>query len=205
MKNTNQQLQNLTTNKTSKTTSFLMLVVMLIAITLVSCKKEKDDPNITYHSINKTISNNTIPSTAIDSVDYDGNGTIDFLFGVFKISSDSFYVAFEGHAAALNLDTTATVDGLYIVNETTGTTTPLYIPGSDNYNVGGIMSYKFGINKQGIAGKGDRYVSFGFAASPSNIHYGWMKMNISADFKTFKIIDCAYSTLANTPITLGAK
>jgi hypothetical protein len=180
-------------------TTFLFFLVFVFITTIISCKKEKDDPNITYRSINKTITNSAFPTIVLDSVDFDGNGISDFFFNLGRISVDSFFLQFYTNDASLNVDTTTLLGAYYLINITTGSTTPLYVSGSDNYSPIGVVSYKYGANFKGIAGKGDKYISFGYPYYPSNIHYGWMKVNFSADYKTFKIIDCAYSTLANTP------
>jgi hypothetical protein len=189
--------------KTAK--SFLLLLIATIAITLVSCKKEKDDPNITYRTINKSFVNNNAPAVVIDSIDFNGNGVNDFYVVLTRITNDTLVAQFQGMSAAFNMDTTFEISGSYVVNEQSGGNTPLYVPGSDNYDESGVFSYRFAAVKKGIAGKGDRIVSFAYATGPSVIYYGWMRLNISDDYKTFKIIDCAYSILPNTAIGLGAK
>ncbi|MFN8283916.1 MAG: hypothetical protein U0U67_11920 [Chitinophagales bacterium] len=194
-----------TNNFIQSTKSFFVLLLAMIAITLVSCKKESDDPNITYRSINKTIEVNTIPGGKVDSIDFDGNGVSDFYFFIARESSDTFAVQFEGHNAAFNLDLTTLINSYYVVNEPSGGNTPVFVISDGNYNVEGVISYKFGSTEKGIAGKGDKIIAFGYGSGPSEVHYGWMRMNLSADYKTFKIIDCGFSTLLNTPIGLGIK
>ncbi len=187
----------------------LCIISILLSSIIISCKKEKeaDDPNITYRAINKTINGtSTFPSGVIDSIDFDGNGKFDFIFQIAKLNSDSMYVFYFGRNAAFNLDTTVYVYEYLVVNEANLTSTPLYIDGSSNYYPYGLIAAKTVSLLKGIAGKGDKIISFGFlGASSSDIHYGWMRMNLSADFNTFKIIDCGFSVAANTSIKLGAK
>ncbi len=56
-------------------------------------------------------------------------------------------------------------------------------------------------------GKGDKYIGFGFKTSEESpgFHFAWLRVNISADCKTVKVIDAAYQKNINTPIKAGYK
>lgn len=56
-------------------------------------------------------------------------------------------------------------------------------------------------------GSGDKFIGFRFkpTETTSGFYFGWLRVNISTDFKTIKIIDGASHKIADTPINAGAK
>ena len=70
----------------------------------------------------------------------------------------------------------------------------------------GYVGLKLGATITGIGNGADKYVPV-IVQNPSTFkyHFGWLRVNLSSDFKTFKVIDGAYNIIAETPIAMGAK
>ena len=79
---------------------FISLFVMVMS----ACKKEKDDPNITQFTYNRTITNpGAYPSSNVDSLDVNQDGAFDLYFIIERETADSQYVAYEADHLALHL------------------------------------------------------------------------------------------------------
>lgn len=186
---------------------FLCLVACF-AIIFTSCKKEKNDPTITEFSYNKTTTNAATPSLTIDSMDVNKDGKADFLWGTFRNHADTQYIQFHGNDAAFAINDVAQFDGQRLVKIFSKDQTPsIFNEVTPNYATEEFLSIKYGTsNVFGIAGTGDVYLGFGIKANSTSddILYGWLRVNIAADYSTVKIIDGAISTVVNKPIPCGA-
>jgi hypothetical protein len=56
----------------------------------------------------------------------------------------------------------------------------------------------------GFAGKGDLLVGVRFMIG-SQLHYGWMKVNASTDYKTIIVKEVAYDIRPNVEVRAGEK
>ncbi len=66
-------------------------------------------------------------------------------------------------------------------------------------------SFYFGARRGGtIIGKGDKYVGIRFV-SGGQTYYGWVRINIPANSRTFNILDAAFQNIPGAPIAIGAK
>jgi hypothetical protein len=61
-----------------------------------------------------------------------------------------------------------------------------------------------GIKNYGFAGKGDLLVGVRFMIG-SQLHYGWMKVNASTDYKTIIVKEVAYDIRPNVEVRAGEK
>jgi hypothetical protein len=60
----------------------------------------------------------------------------------------------------------------------------------------------------GLGGEGDKFIGFRINdtdAIPAKRYYGWMRINMDANLKTFTIKELAYHKLPDTPIRAGYK
>lgn len=186
----------------------LILCISIIAIGLSACKKEKDDPNITYLSFNKTTNNTAVPSMTIDSIDVNKDGIIDLIFGTFRQSADTQYVQFEGSYIAFAVNDAAQyIDAHFVKLFSKDEMPALYNELTENYNTSEYFGAKIGASSFGTDGKGEVYLAFGMKPEDSSddIYYGWLRINIAADYSTVKIMDGAISDVANKTIAIGAK
>lgn len=188
----------------------LLSLLIIMAISVTSCKKEeKDDPNITYFTYNETLNTNTtFPSTTLDTIDINKDGITDMLYGIVRYDIDTQYAGFElfNMAIAVN-DTPLLGSNRFVKTFNKDQIPPLYNEATVNYIFTERFCVKYGTQDFGIAGKGDVYLAFGIKLSSTSddIYYGWMRVNIPADYSSMKIIDGAISIIANKPIACGSK
>lgn len=186
-------------------------LAMASAITVpLACKKESNDPNIIDKVINKKIiAVETSGSSflGIDSIDLDNNGIFDIAFAVIVGKNDStaatYSVGINDNALFLN------ESGGYFSNLplNTGTTLDTFNFSANQFEDISIFHQKdvsISLNK-GIGGKGDKYTGIVLRSSGSNFHAGWMKVNLSADLRTFTIKEYAYQKEPVVSIKIGQK
>jgi hypothetical protein len=171
---------------------FLNLIV-IIGI-LISCKKPENLPPdyIIYSEINKTIT-----LLYPDSI----SGTCKYL--IFEIiESNSFE---ETSLMKLNGEPVL-CDGFdnILANSDNEKVTPL----NENQKINEIGNW-VGINEislEEFAGKGEKYIGYRSGIFPSgitNYNYGWIRLELSSDQKTLRIIDRATNYTENKYIRTG--
>lgn len=191
-------------------TKCIIVTLCAIALNLLvsSCKKDEkaDDPNIIYVSINKTITASVVYGIG-DSLDLNNDGKSEFYFLCFKnATSDSLYSFMSAPHALMYIDSTKVYSFLAEIKPLNSSVLPLPFDGSYKWYYTAYLGIKMGSTEYGYAGKGDKYLPVALAGSTATtFRYGWLRVNISADYQTFKIIDGAYSILDNTPIKMGAE
>ncbi len=210
-----------------KIAQYSALAVAVAAILPIACKKDKtptnnttDDPNITVRNLNLTVSDVdptkrlSGPSATETFIDIDNNGTDDFSAAVYYYKQDADNITLYSAILGSENDSTNKITAYFVSGDipmvrakTTSqimesTTTAYYVGYTAIYaKYNGDVTYNF---QNEFKGKGDKYVGVKFKIG-SQFHYGWMKINLSTDGKSLNIIDVAYDTRANTPITIGAR
>lgn len=180
----------------------------LVMISLAACKKEeKNDSNIDDFSYNKIITNAAIPGYTVDSVDVNKDGKFDLYIATYRIHADSQYVIFEGNDAAIAINDAAQFEGMHLVKTfSKNQIPPVYNEITENYKTHEVFSLDIGAASFGFAGDGDTFLGFGMKKNDTDdIYYGWLRVNIPADYSSIKIIDGALNSVANTPIPCGSK
>ena len=194
--------------KTSITKILLSCLVLMTLIT-TSCKKEKDDPNITQFTYNKTTTNSAVfPSFTIDSIDLNQDGAADLLFGTQRQTADSLYVQYEGNDLAIAVNDAPVYDIYSFVKLfSKDDMPPLYNDITENYRIGEYMAAKVGSLSFGADNKGDVYLAFGMkkSSSSADIYYGWIRINIAANYSTIKFLEGAIGDIPNKTIAIGSK
>jgi hypothetical protein len=196
-------------NKKIKQYSALALAAATV-IPMACKKEEKNDANIEDKSINKII---TAVGTATeyekeDSIDIDGDGQFDFEFVVGGEIYDGTTYGFSGASGKKSGDDILALDqtfGPYTVPVAIAKNSGDKLNStSTNWENFAYFGYKYGSQEIGFAGDGDKLLGFRFK-SGVNTHYGWMKVNLAADYKTLTIKELAYHKTPNTEIEAGAK
>lgn len=185
--------------------------MLILALWAVSCKKssEPDDPNITYVSINKSVTSVTAYTYVIDSVDINGDGRKDLNFAALaNPSADSAYVFLTGNVAGIYVDSTETLSSFYYKakNLFKDQQPEVYNTKREWYGAT-YVGLRQGSTKKGYAGVGDVFIPIIVTkVGETNIsYYGWIRVNVSTDCRTIKLVDAAYHINPDTPIKMGAK
>lgn len=191
-------------------TTSATLLTLLISLFMFSCKEEEpDDPNITYVSINKSVTSVVAYTYAIDSVDINGDGRKDLNFAaVANPSADSAFVFLTGSAAAIYVDSTETLNSFYYKAKNM-----FKDQQPDIYNTkrewwqATYVGLRQGSTKKGYAGVGDVFIPIILTkvGEIDILYYGWVRVNVSTDYRTIKLVDAAFHINPDTPVKMGAK
>ncbi|MBK9329361.1 MAG: hypothetical protein IPM95_08630 [Sphingobacteriales bacterium] len=185
----------------------LALAVFGFAALITSCKKA-DNPNIIYTSYNKTVTG-TVGSIVVDSIDLNLDTKSDFRFGISQtVTGDSIAVLISGgYIGGIYIDSTLALDFMYQVKPLNKNETPAnYVPGVMQWEQVGLIDIKRAPDITGLAGSGDKFIPvFVYNTLTSKFHYGWIRVNMSSDHKTFKLIDGAFNLIPDVPVKMGAK
>ncbi|MBK8352234.1 MAG: hypothetical protein IPL21_11230 [Saprospirales bacterium] len=184
----------------------LIAAFMLLSGLILSCKKnEKDDPNITYKTFNKSVTSQLDRDLKKDSIDINGDGSTDmFVLAVSNEAADTSICYLSGTHAYMYIDSTQTYFITYkLKNMASGQQPALLSTKTEWYNIV-FAAVKATPNNRGFAGVGDVYIPIIFLDG-ANKHYGWIRLNVSSDYRTIKVIDGAYHITPDTPIKMGDK
>jgi hypothetical protein len=194
----------------AKIKTYSALAMASAAAIPMACKKESNDPNIIDKVINKKIiAVDNSPSTFLgfDSIDLDGNGIFDVAFVSLVAKNDSSAMVYCGELNNLFAVLNESTSSYYSLPLAKGVTLDTFNFDANQFVPISVFHRKnllTPINK-GIAGQGDKYIGFVFEGTVSNYHAGWMKINLSADFKTLTIKEYAYRKDPVLSIEIGAK
>ncbi len=176
-----------------KTLKFLYRLTIVGGL-FFSCNKSEELPpdNIIFTEINKTI---TLSNP--DSI----SGTCkNLIFEVKEVSSSDIIAIIR-----LN-DELILCDGYnnILANSTTGNALPI----DENQKISETDNWRSskGISIDDFAGKGEKYIGYRSGFFPSgvtNYNYGWIKIELSTDKSTLKIIDRATNYTENKFIKTG--
>lgn len=186
--------------------SYLFISVLLL-MSITGCKKnDTNDPNIEDKIINKTFTTNGNAARygADDSIDVNGDGTYDikFLFGGVSNADTSFYggACLKGQVVS----NTQNLGGNPLILTTSISNGTSVSSASATWNDFGFLGATLISSKIGFAGDGDNLIGFRFNPG-DGYHYGWMKLNISSDYKILLVKELAYHKTVNTEIQAGAR
>jgi hypothetical protein len=185
------------------------ILIMLIALAPMACKKETNDPNIDDRAINKTI-NAVIGGSGFaytDSLDIDNDGFIDFKFQC--TGNDSTQVLVLINKDANILTENVNINGDIVPTNKNISSGDVLEAGSLTWVNAAYVSYKSikvaNNFDGGIHGKGDKFFGFQLKKSVGNYLYAWVKVNLSDDHKTFIIKEVAVQKVINKSIKVGEK
>lgn len=144
-------------------------------------------------------------------VDIDGDGTDDFVF----VAEDTLVTAVNGGYAVARLR----AGGYYNINNRVlgdapnnyGYASQLEFgdpigPDANFVNAGSMALVVDGtspFNEPWNGGAFDGFLGFYFTKNDTARHYGWMRIDVSADGKSLRVKDAAYSTIPDTAISAG--
>ncbi|MBK9328441.1 MAG: hypothetical protein IPM95_03815 [Sphingobacteriales bacterium] len=204
--------------KNTTKTNFLNLLISvgLLSVFFSSCTKEPNAENIIYNVYNKTFT--TVPGVnKFDSVDLNLDSKVDLLLRTrIAPTLDSFVCLLASNNVGFYIDSTYNIGAvppdpgipIYMDKPLDKNQTPAAITPGERLWAGlyTFFGYKENTTEYGFAGAGDKYIAIVMIYSLSHTyHYGWVRVNLSADFRTFKVIDGAYNATPNIPIAMGAK
>jgi len=172
--------------------------IIFIAITIIwtisACTKTDDSPadDITYTKINKTI---TLSNA--DSID---GACKKLIFEIIKTRQAEKTSIIKVNKESLVCDAFSNIVTIPGNNSASVLNENQEISDNDNWkSVNGICLDEF-------AGKGEKYIGFREGFYPSgvtNYHYGWIRIELSADKSILKIIDRATNNTENKFIKAG--
>ncbi|MCD8528544.1 MAG: hypothetical protein LRY27_00835 [Chitinophagales bacterium] len=189
-------------------------------VTLNACKKDKEenDPNIADTDINPDLSL-TAPTNNSSSyeLDVNGDGTNDLEFGTGSYTYAAYGVDYaytyvnglNGAKVVTSIQSVSVGSNTYNITVANALSEGNSISSAstiwDDYGTLGIKGTYYGnAISAGQFLAQDKYVGFQFSASGST-HYGWLRISVAADAKSFSLKEYAYHTTANTAIEAGAK
>ena len=197
-------------NIISSSTKIAAIGLLLLSFLVISCKTEQepDDPNITYVSINRSVTSVVANVGKLDSVDLNGDSKFDFfLLATSNATADTAKVYLIGnYGNSVYVDST---EGLGITLKAKNLFTdqvPVAKSASHEWYQYSYVGLRQGTEKKGYAGVGDVFIPILFVnASYTQQFYGWARVNVTSDYRTIKLVDVAFSVLPDTPIKMGAK
>ncbi len=173
---------------------FKITFLFAILISLFSCNKKEELPedNIIYKAIDKTIT-----ELVCDSID---GACYNLIFEIEESKQSDCTVSIRLNNQMVLCDAYTEI----LANIHTGNALPLYkdhkISEHNNW------AHPHGISLDDFAGKGEMYIGYRAALYPSGqvyYNYGWIKIELSSDKKTLKIIDRATNYTENKYIKTG--
>lgn len=192
---------------------------LLCIVIIFSCKKEEaDDPNIEYASYNTNLAyirneenykSFDVNNDAIDDISIIIKSVTDGDIEDLKIATSAalnnnlLHVAYNKEMIEPGLRSLAEA---YSNGETINSVSSDFID-NDGVNLDLLRTVESPYKEGHFHGSGDKFIGFRFKPTETSagFYFAWLRVNISADFKTIKIIDGASQKIADTPIIAGAK
>jgi|JI61114C2RNA_FD_contig_81_596082_length_1523_multi_2_in_0_out_0_2 hypothetical protein len=186
-------------------------IVLVLSMSLLACKKEEpDNPNINHRTVNLEMKVSSYNAESDMSIDMNDDGMLDFEIELdLYRNSDSeleYYAAIDYEQTGNEVLTQAIDGDEYIIS----------LNKNDLISGGSSTWYRyatiFELDRDpgypelsyGFAGKGDLLVGVRFMIG-SQLHYGWMKVNASTDYKTIIVKEVAYEIRPNVEVRAGEK
>ncbi|MEZ5053666.1 MAG: hypothetical protein R2807_02680 [Chitinophagales bacterium] len=193
-----------------KNKKHFLLYFSLCLIALTSCKKEQDNPNITHRTVNLEMILSSYNANSEMSIDINDDGMLDFEIelDLYKYAEDDYdyegYIDYEQSGNELLTNILNSEEYIKPLNQN-----DLISGGSSTWYRNG---YIFEVEKTpgnpetkyGYAGSGDILVGIRFLIG-TELHYGWMKININTNYKTIKVKELAYDIRPNVEVKAGEK
>jgi hypothetical protein len=173
-----------------------ILVFVTIAFTFMYCNKSDDLPtdNIIIEDIDKTI-------TFLNSDSIQGNCK-DLIFEILEIDQNQYTTIIKINDLVISCDGFNNI----LANPTTGKVKLL----EENQSISEDDNWKSasGISLDEFAGQGEQYIGYrsGFyPLSSKKYNYGWIKVELTEDKQTLRIINRATNYTDNLSIKAGQK
>lgn len=183
----------------------------MLSMSLLSCKKEEpDNPNINHRVVNLEMKVSSYNAESDMSIDINDDGMLDFEIelDLYRNSDNELeYYAEIDYEQTGNEVLTQDVDSDEYVK-------PL---NKNNLISGGSSTWYryatiFELDRDpgnpeinyGFAGKGDVLVGIRFMIG-TQLHYGWMKINATSDYKSIVVKEVAYDIRPNVEVRAGEK
>lgn len=187
-------------------------IILLFCICFIACKKEEaDNPNINHRVVNLELKVSSYNAASASKIDINDDGVHDFQLGLElnKASEDKYY-----YYIGLDYESDTRNEFLTQIINSDEFIKPLQnddlISGSSSiwyyYSEVLIVDKDPGKpeTKYGFSGNGDMLIGVRFLIG-TELHYGWMKINVSSDFKTVIVKEVAYNIVPNVEIKAGEK
>lgn len=192
-----------------KTKTITLIAIVVLAI---SCKKEKetDNPNVNHRTVNLEMKVSSYNADSDMSIDINDDGMLDFEIelDLYKDAEDDFdyelwldYEEFGNEFLTQEINSEEYIKSLNKNDLISGGSSTWYrycnffeiekTPGNPE-------------EKYGFAGKGDILVGVRFLIG-TQLHYGWMKINAAADYKSIIVKEVAYDIRPNVEVRAGEK
>jgi hypothetical protein len=178
----------------------------------MACKEEENinSADIIDIAINRVVTGIGSASEfeILDSIDINSDGVFDFaLFTNAGTSYENTYAYTQING--LRPNNNILTNNITVLSETFKIPTSKnngdkINPSSANWTERADVGFAYLGEEIGFAGDGDKYYGFRFSAG-DGIHYGWLKVNLTADYRTLTIKELAYHKTPNTEIAVGAK
>jgi hypothetical protein len=189
-----------------------LIKLITVIILAVSCKKETetDNPNINHRTVNLEMKVSSYNADSDMSIDINDDGMLDF-----EIELDLYKDAEDNYDYELWLDYEQSGNE-FLTQEINSDAYAKPLKKDDLISGGSSTWYSycdfFEIEKSpgypeenfGFAGNGDILIGVRFMIGTER-HYGWMKVNASADYKTVIVKEVAYEIRPNVEIRAGEK
>lgn len=189
-----------------KKIEFLPILLVAVSVVSVSCNKTEDDPTVIYTSFNKTVIS-ALPAT-IDSFDLNLDTKSDFgILAGRNAAGDTaaiYFIAIDNGAGYI--DSTQNLGIVFGSVSLQKGEAPEKLGSAVKWGKRFIIAAKFNTDIYGYAGTGDRYIPV-LLQNPitGKFHYGWVRVNVSSDYVTFKLIDAAYNLVPDVPVKMGVR
>jgi len=222
-----------TTNKKTKIAQYSVLALAASAVLPVACNKDDDDkvtddPLITYVKIDSVLTQTDLDAQ-VEYIDLNNDGIDDFRMYTDVDSNSSKVKVYSGvyadnttRAAILSKKITgdffldgSTSDKYFNLAKNSGdvvnASQSIWFNGKVSSEVGGFTQIftKAGVTVSDqagdFAGKGDKFIGVRFKDGASANHYGWLKVNLSANGRVLRVVDGAYHVTPDAEIKVGAK
>lgn len=185
------------------------LAIAASAVLPLACKveNETDDPNITFRTLDSTVSPTVLDVNVFKYIDIDNNGTIDAKIYAWQsnIYTDKFRGTILGEFDTSGFDVLTNPSGVASLKTLkTFNKGELIDSLQTTWQYYGYASMKKTTDSIGFDGQGDKLVGFRFM-NGANKHYGWAKISVTNDGKNLTLKELAFDIRPNTPIKAGAK
>lgn len=190
----------------------ILASILAIVIFVASCKKEKesDNPNINHRTVNLEMKVSSYNGDSEMLFDINEDGMLDFglYLELYKDSIDDYdyELYLYGEDSGYEILTSKINLNDYIkplnINDLINSGSPTWYNDSYIFEVEKSPSYPE--EKYGFSGKDDMLIGIRFLIG-TELHYGWLKLDVAADYKSVTVNEVAYDSRPNIEIRAGEK
>jgi hypothetical protein len=198
--------------------SFFFFLMTSMVLLFSSCKVEddptNDNPDVTSVQVDSTLKSFYANSVSGFEGIYGYNFNSSPLFTDCVLLIDLYwYDPASSHGIYLHFNNSVgdvlTDDNGFIKSFDSGVKIDSTLVGTWSGNDDGIFSYDYIVNplanKGNLAGQGDKYIVFRVFSGtlPQQKFYGWMRVSVTANGRTLKVIAIGFQNNANTSLRTG--